>query len=118
MSAHETRDLEVSVHPFPTLALAEQAYAELLERGVHRSQMELRVFDDEAGPSSGNFILEYKGTDVHFDSSWLDRISNRDDPNVGAGRQEVFWCCEVVLIVSSSERPPLAAVERLRANRA
>lgn len=116
MDFREKSDHVVSLHPFPTLSSAERVYSGLLARGVDQSQLELRLFDDEAGPTSGNFILEYKGTDVHFDSSWMDMLSSRDDPNVGSGRQEVTWCCEVILLISARDAASLAEVERLRAD--
>ena len=93
----------VAVFTFQRLTMAQRAYDALRDRGVTPQQMELRVMDDEAGPSSGNFILEYKETDVHFDSSWMDRLTNRDDPNGGAGRQEVFWSCEALLLVTTGD---------------
>ena len=53
-----TQEPTVAAFPFPTLASAQRAYDALRERGLTREQMELRVMDDEAGPSSGNFILD------------------------------------------------------------
>ncbi|AON52852.1 hypothetical protein [Herbaspirillum seropedicae] len=100
---HNEAAATVAAFPFPSLALAEKAYAALRERGFPADRLELRVMDDEAGPSSGNFILEYKETDVHQDSSWMDMAGSRDDPNVGAGRQEVFWSCEALLLVTSDD---------------
>ncbi|WP_343649559.1 hypothetical protein [Herbaspirillum sp.] len=108
-----TQQATVAAFPFPTLVLAQQAYDALRERGLTAEQMELRVIDDEAGPSSGNFILEYKETDVHFDSSWMDRLTQRDDPNVGAGRQEVFWSCEALLLVNTSDPHLLDALREI-----
>ncbi|AYR22811.1 hypothetical protein [Herbaspirillum rubrisubalbicans] len=43
----------VAAYPFPTLVAAQQAYDALRERGLAAEQLELRVMDDEAGPSSG-----------------------------------------------------------------
>lgn len=103
----------VAAFPFPTLVAAQQAYDALRERGLAAEQLELRVMDDEAGPSSGNFILEYKQTNVHFDSSWLDMLTNRDDPNVGAGRQEVFWSCEALLLVRTDDVHILNALQEV-----
>ncbi|BEV13759.1 hypothetical protein HBDW_05470 [Herbaspirillum sp. DW155] len=108
-----TQEPTVAVFPFPTLASAERAYDALRERGLTAEQLELRVMDDEAGPSSGNFILEYKETDVHFDSSWMDMLGSRDDPNVGAGRQEVFWSCEALLLVSTRDPHILNALQEV-----
>ena len=103
----------VAAFPFPSLTMAQRAYDALRDRGVTPQQMELRVMDDEAGPSSGNFILEYKETDVHFDSSWMDMLTNRDDPNVGAGRQEVFWSCEALLLVTTEDPHLLDALREV-----
>ncbi len=108
-----TQEPTVAAFPFPTLASAQRAYDALRERGLTREQMELRVMDDEAGPSSGNFILEYKETDVHFDSSWMDMLGSRDDPNVEAGRQEVFWSCEALLLVSTRDPHILNALQEV-----
>ncbi|MCP3658218.1 hypothetical protein [Herbaspirillum sp.] len=108
-----TQEPTVAAFPFPTLDSAQRAYDALRDRGLTAEQLELRVMDDEAGPSSGNFILEYKETDVHFDSSWMDMLGSRDDPNVGAGRQDVFWSCEALLLVSTRDPHVLNALQEV-----
>jgi len=64
--------------------------------------MTLRLFDDEVGPFSNNHILEYKGTEAHFDGCRMDTLYKRHDSNVGAWRLKMTWWCEP----SSSPMPP------------
>ena len=56
--------------------------------------MTLRLLDDEAGPFCNHHILEYKGTEAHFDGCRMDTLYKRHDSNVGAGRLKMTWWCE------------------------
>jgi len=110
MSAHA----KAVVYPFPSYEKAQEAYQELLQIGFEEAEVELRTFDDEAGPVSGNFILEYKESDHGRDNSVLDKVTTSDDPNEGLGRQPVTWRTVALVAVTVASHGQSAKLENLK----
>lgn len=86
---------------------AENARNALLTSGFAPDSVHLSSTADEAGPVSGNFILEYKDTEKGDDDSVLDALFSRDDPNEGQGRTEVVWRGNYLLTVDAADEEQL-----------
>lgn len=81
---------------------AENARNALLASGFAADSIHLTSTQDEAGPVSGNFILEYKDKEKGDDDSILDALFRSDEPNEGQGRTEVAWRGNYLLTVDTS----------------
>lgn len=91
------------VRVYDTLASAENARNALLASGFSSDCVHLTTNDDDAGPVSGNFALEYKDADRGGDRSFLDSLLDRDDANEGLGRQDVTWRGNYLLTVDAAD---------------
>lgn len=88
---------------YDKLANAENAFNALLQAGFSSDCVQLTSTGDEAGPSEGNFALEYKDAAKANDKSFFDSLLNRDDINEGLGRQKVVWRGNYLLCVNASD---------------
>ena len=88
---------------YDTLANAENALNALLAAGFSSDCVHLTSTGDEAGPSQGNFALEYKDAAKANDRSFFDSLLDRDDINEGLGRQQVVWRGNYLLCVDAHD---------------
>lgn len=98
---------EKLVRIYNALNSAEEARKALLASGFSREKLHLSSMADEAGPVEGNFILEYKDAAHDNDTSFLDSLFQRDDPNEGLGRQAVAWSGTCILTVDVDDEVQL-----------
>ncbi len=96
------------VRVYDRLANAEAARNALLASGFSSDHVHLTVADDEAGPSEGNFVLEYKDAAQANDRSVFDSLLDRDDINEGLGRQKVAWRAGYLLSVDADSDEQLS----------
>jgi len=93
------------VRVFSNIAAAENARNELLNSGFDLSCVQLKAGEDEAGPVTGNFVLDYKDRGDGPKQGKLSKLLGLETRTDASDNHQIHWGNAILLEVETNGDP-------------